>query len=355
MDVAAKLRGAIICADSVQMYRELKIGANAPTPGMFAQVPHLLFQSLPLTTRFSAADYVRAATAAINSLPDNTVPILVGGSGLYLQFLVEGIPVVPQSDLNRRLRIEQELRDVGWFAGLARLRALDPERASNLHDNDFFRLSRAIEILEGEKLSSPLSSKLPAIHKINNHKYAWTCFNLTMNREALCKSLDARCEAMIHQGLLEEVWRIFINDPQMLQTSAARAIGYAQSIAYLQRDPMLESPRQFLEYLEEMQVSTRQYAKRQVTWFKKKQYFENLNVTTTSSEDAAQRIISAFEQNTESEPQEFEDHQQKPLLGRQKKLLPNTRLTIFTSQSKIVSFLSATRLRITSMISNKLP
>ena len=254
LDLAKALNGSIICCDSVQLYRGFDVGSAKPTKAEQSQVPHLLFDEFSWNENCDAAIYSLKARESIQrERASGRMPIVVGGTGLYLRALLgesfdEDIP----SD--ESLRQELSARDSDDL--FAELKALDPRRAAQLHRNDRFRVVRALEInrLTGAPVREvSVSAAAPRSHVM-----------VFMNpaREVLHERINLRTRQMINDGLLNEVRNLLASgvDPDC---KPMRSIGYKEAVAML-RGELNEG-----ELAEAIATATRQYAKRQVTWFKK--------------------------------------------------------------------------------------
>jgi tRNA dimethylallyltransferase len=264
--LAQRLGGELISCDSVQVYEGLSIGANkTATP-----VPQHLLDVVPWCASHTAADFVERCWAAIREIVGRgRTPILVGGTGFYLDWILYGRPSAPATDPAVLAAVEAELAtDADWDASLRRLQVVDAEYASIVMRNDYYRLKRALVVhrMTGQPLSSFKSR-----NKANSLEIDWRCFYLThTDRRALMTHLDARCETMVQRGLVKEVVQLkrkgFTTDYQ-----AGRAIGYKETLDFLSRlagkSKTEERDQIVQEYLAEFQGQTRQYTRRQEKWF----------------------------------------------------------------------------------------
>lgn len=277
--LAKALNGELLSCDSVQVYRELYIGANKWTPREDDPPQHLV-NLVSWKDGFTSADFYGACQAKIHEVLDKgRVPILVGGTGFYLEWLMHGRPASPPTDLGAMLKVEQDIaQDGSWEQSLERLRGVDPEYANKLMSNDYYRLKRALSVYYA--LGKPLSS----FTRYGSRKMAdieWHAFYLTADREYLARRIDTRCIEMLMQGLLGEVWQL---RKQGLRADcpAGRAIGYAECLAFFDQiekvtsRPLNESDeakRLLTELVEHLQNATRQYSRRQETWYVKRKDF----------------------------------------------------------------------------------
>lgn len=275
--LAQRLHGELVSCDSVQVYRGLTIGANkTPTD----PIPQHLIDVLDWRdgAAYTAADFWQQCWEKVREVVGRgAVPILVGGTGFYLDWIVRGRPSAPPTDPHVLGTIEEELRgDAGWEASLARLQRVDPEYANAMMANDYYRLKRALVVhrMTGRPLSS-FKERTPSPRTGSSAEIEiemdWRCFYLTTDdRIALLHHIDRRCEEMIRRGLIQEVQQLC---KQGFSTNhqAGRAIGYQETLSFLLRvarvDDDAERDRILLEYIKEFQSQTRQYTRRQEKWF----------------------------------------------------------------------------------------
>jgi len=253
--IAAGRPAEIIGADAMQVYRGMDIGTAKLPLGARRGVPHHLIDILPPTAEYSVAEYQQAARGRIEALQaDGVVPILVGGSGLYVSSVVQDF-AFPARDEAVRARLEAELDAEGSIALHARLSTRDPAAAERVDPANGRRIVRALEVVE---LAGAFTPGLP------EDRPPWqesVTIGLGLERAQLVARLDARAEAMWRDGLLAEVQAL--RDGPGLGRTAARAIGYAQALAELAG----ELGR--AEAMQQTQLLTRRYARRQVSWFRR--------------------------------------------------------------------------------------
>ncbi len=250
---ASGLETEIVNADAMQLYRGMDIGTAKVPESERRGIPHRLFDVLEPHEEASVARYQREARTVIaDAIARGAVPILVGGSGLYVSSVVYDFRF-PGTDPGIRARLEEELAERGPGALHARLRESDPEAAEAIGPRNARRLVRALEVIE--LTGEPFGSGLP------EEGGTWrptVLVGLRLEREKLVPRLDARVERMWEAGLVDEVARL---RPAGLGTTASRAIGYAQALAQL--DGRLDRGAAIAE----TQALTRRYARRQVSWF----------------------------------------------------------------------------------------
>ena len=257
--LAQRLNGEILALDSMSLYRRMDIGTAKPDADERAAVPHHLIDILEPWEEFTVADYVtRAEQTCREIVGRGRTPIFVGGTGLYLRSLLRGVFEGPPADWDFRRELEAQARDhpPDWLH--QQVAAVDPPTASRLHPSDRRRLIRALEIqhLTGQPASGQQQEQpLPEAER-PRHVY-W----LHPPRDWLYQRIDRRVESMISAGLVEEVRRL-LADPRGLSRTARQALGYKEMIDHL------EGRCSLAEGVETLQRRTRQFAKRQHTWFR---------------------------------------------------------------------------------------
>jgi tRNA dimethylallyltransferase len=257
--LAAELDGEVVCADSRQVFRELEIGTGKPTPGARAARPHHLFDALGLGEAASAGWYARAAREACACIhAGGRVPVLVGGSGLYLRAARSGLAPTPPADAGVRERLRGELAAEGLEALRARLAALDPEAATRLAPGDAQRTLRALEVAlaSGRSLSWwHRQERAPAVAG------EWRAIEIVVSPRELGRRIAGRTQWMFDRGLVEET-RALLAGGSGQALRALRAVGYDEAIALI--EGRLSRPAAE----ERTNQRTRQLAKRQRTWFR---------------------------------------------------------------------------------------
>jgi tRNA dimethylallyltransferase len=266
--IALALRhgGEIVSADSRQVYRGMDIGTAKPSPDKLAAVPHHLLDVRNPDESFSLTDYVALARAAIADIhARGRLPILAGGTPLYLNAVVEGWRVSPAPpDLALRARLEQEVAAHGLATLEARLAAVDPVVAGRARGNAR-RVVRALEVytLTGQPMSAQ-ERKEPPPYRI------WHAV-LTLDRAALHARIDARVERMVAAGLVEEV-RALLERGYAPGLPALSGIGYAEIVAYLRGEGTLP------DAVARIKTNTHRYVRHQETWFRRNHAAERFDV-----------------------------------------------------------------------------
>lgn len=253
----------MVSADSQQLYRGLDVGTAKPTGEERAAVPHHLIDVAEPGEGWDAARFVRAADEAIAGIAARgRVPLVVGGTGLYLRALLHGVVEAPGRDPELRSRLEEEARRAGRPAVHARLAAVDPEAAARIRPNDLVRIVRALEIAASGRTQSERFKE----HAFAPDRYRATIFALDPPREELHRRIDARVEAMFAGGLLEEARALIERFGDGLPEKLP--IGYTAAVAVVRGEcPLPEAIRR-------VQAETRQYARRQVMWLRRERGVE---------------------------------------------------------------------------------
>ena len=255
--LAERLDGEIVSADSMQIYRGLDIGTAKPTPEEQARIPHHLIDALDITEPMDASRFVRMADAAIGEIRNRgRNPIVVGGSGLYLKALFYGLDDLPPGDPELRKRLEAEFTGTDGAERLRhRVEELDPAAAAKAAGNPR-RLLRALEVrlLTGEPLSAQQKSPGQLRHPVRAWRLEW-------NREVLHQRIEYRTDQMLRSGWVDEAKALIARG--LLETPTARqALGYSLIAEHLAGKLNCQRLR------EKLSIATRQYARRQETWFR---------------------------------------------------------------------------------------
>lgn len=259
LELAKRIGAEIISLDSMALYRGMDIGTAKPTCEERQAVPHQLVDVLEPHEEYSLAQYLDAAWQAIRAIRERGREVLfVGGTPLYLKGLLRGVFEGPAADWELRQRLEEEANRQGPGYLHRRLAEIDPASATWLHPNDTRRLIRAIEVYE--KTGQPIS-QLQQQFKTGRKAEEGRVFVLDWPREQLYARINRRVDQMFAAGLVEET-RELLDRPLPLSKTASQAVGYREVIAYLQGRQGLP------ETIELVKTHTRQFAKRQWTWFR---------------------------------------------------------------------------------------
>lgn len=260
LEVADKFNGEVVNADSMQLYRGMDIGTAKLSLSERNSIPHHLLDILSVSEDASVAQYQSLARAAIDEIRGRSkAAVVVGGTGLYIKSIIDEMNF-PETDPAIRKKLEDEAEIVGAAGLYARLKEVDPEAASAIEPANTRRIIRALEVIEvtGEPYSANLPSDTSLRYPDAHH------FGLAMERSSLAPRIEARVHRMWEKGLIAEVENL-ISEGLLLGTTAQRAIGYAQVLSVLAGE-ITET-----QAIEETIVATRQYVRRQETWFKRDQ------------------------------------------------------------------------------------
>jgi tRNA dimethylallyltransferase len=248
LKTALALNGEIINADSIQTYRHFDVGSGKPSREMRAMVPHHLVDILSPDEHFSFWDYNLAARQAISDVSSRgKLPIICGGTGLYIKAVMENLDGGVKGDEQLRAELVKLSKDELY----ARLKALDPATAKKIHPNDTYRVLRGVE-----NAMLPLPKKIPQKKQIYDAEY----FVLTAPKSVIYEKIGTRVEKMFEAGWIDEVGGI-LDLGFSVDCKPFKSVGYRQIVRHLAGD----IPRENLA--EEVKKSTRNYAKRQMTWF----------------------------------------------------------------------------------------
>lgn len=287
LELARQLRAEIVALDSMTLYRGMDIGTAKPTVDERATVPHHLFDVLDPHEDFSVAEYLAAAERCIREIMSHgNTPLFVGGAGLYLRSLLRGVFDGPAADLTLRSQFDAEAERLGPAALHARLAQVDPPTAARLHPHDTRRVVRALEVqqLTGRPLSTQQTESPVAAEYRPQHVY-W----LDPPRDWLHERINQRVMQMLSLGLVDEVKRLR-SSPLGLGRTAQQALGYKEVLAWLD-----QGDKSLATLIATLQNRTRQFAKRQVTWFRNMPECRAVAVLRgDSAADVANRVMSGL-------------------------------------------------------------
>lgn len=260
IELAQKFNGEIISGDSMQIYEQLNIGTAKATPQERAMAKHYLVDCVPITQPYTVSDFQKQARAHIEQITAaGKVPIIVGGTGLYIEALLYNFSLggTKDTDLVYRQQLEKEAALNEPLYLWERLKTIDPQAAEKIHPNNQKRVIRALEVYH--TTGEPFSAYQTAVEK-PEPLYDAYLIGLETERATLYARINERVLLMMKQGLLDEAKWLY--EQQIPTVQAAQGIGYKELFPYFDGSQTLES------CVEKIQQHSRQYAKRQLTWFK---------------------------------------------------------------------------------------
>lgn len=259
ISLAKKINGEIVLCDSMQIYKEMDIGSAKPTVEEMQEIKHYLVDFVSPEKRYSVSEYKEDASKAIEEIINKgKTPIIVGGTGLYLNSLIYNIQYNEMEvDLNYRRELEKEAEEYGLEVLYNRAKEIDPEAMEKVSANDKKRITRVLEIYNATgrnktELEKKSRKEVP---------YNYLIFGINMERSILYDRINKRVDIMLEQGLIEEVKNL-INKYSNMPT-AMQGLGYKEVKEFLDGNISKE------EMIEKIKMETRRYAKRQITWFKR--------------------------------------------------------------------------------------
>jgi len=288
-DVACRIASCIPCeiisCDSMQIYREITIANNKPGPQTLREFPHHLVDILSITEEFDVARFDELAQAAIRDVQSRgKVPLVVGGSGMYMQVLLDGIFKGGIKNENLRKDLKEQARQHGNQYIYDKLIAVDPVAAGKIHPNDVRRVVRALEIA--------MTEQVPISEMQKNRQGLWGHFDISLfalNRERaeLYRRIDARVDEMFRQGLVDEIGAL---KNMAWSLTAGKIIGVPEVQKILRSECTVDEAK------EAMALNTRRLAKRQLTWFRKDKRLEWIDIAPgVETALAAERIMHIYQ------------------------------------------------------------
>ncbi|MBD3376448.1 tRNA (adenosine(37)-N6)-dimethylallyltransferase MiaA [candidate division KSB1 bacterium] len=284
LEIAQTLGGEIVSADSRQIYRYMDIGTAKPTFDERAVVPHHFIDTKDPDELYSAGEYGRDARAVIQDLlQKDIVPVVVGGSGFYIRALVDGLFAPEISDHEVKEKWRRRLVTKGREAVFAELERVDPRTAERLHINDTQRIVRALEVYE--LTGKPISQFQEGQEEPADFEPVF--IGLERDRSELVQRIEQRVDLMMDQGLMQEV-QALLEKGFSPDVNALATVGYQEVVAYLQGE------YDFEEMVEQIKIHTRQYSKRQMTWFRRDLRVNWLNLTGMAREEQIQAVFQIW-------------------------------------------------------------
>ncbi len=281
VEIAKRYDGEVISADSMQIYTDMDIASAKASPEEQQGIPHHLMNFLDPSESFSVADWVKmAGECADDILRRGNTPVICGGTGLYISSFVDNLRFdESECDYEFREEMRKFAEENGAAALLERLRGIDPETAGALHENNVSRIIRALEVY---KTTGHTISDAKRASRAEPSPYSFILLTLDFeNREQLHERINRRVDSMVSAGLEREARRCF---EQNNRPTAAQAIGCKELYPYFRGEKSLE------ECVEELKLRTRQYAKRQLTWFRRDDRFHRIIIRPG---DGSPEVVSA--------------------------------------------------------------
>ena len=268
IDLATHFNTEIISCDSRQFYKEMNIGTAKPSQNEMKKIKHHLVSNISINKNYNISQFTYDADIILKSiLHKKNIAILVGGSGLYIESLIFGIDQIPEASMDLRNKLNNDLKNYGIKFLQDRLKKIDPEIFDKIDIKNPRRVIRALEIcLLSKKKYSQIIDKTK-----KTPKYDFLCIGLDCNREELYEVINKRVDSMVTNGLVTEVKSLY----KFRKNNALNTIGYKEIFEYIEGNNSLENS------IEKIKINSRRYAKRQLTWFRSKNYvkwFEKPNL-----------------------------------------------------------------------------
>jgi len=285
IELAKLVDGEIISADARQIFKLIDIGTAKPTPEQLSEVPHHLVDMVSLDEEMSAGRFAELARKTADEIfARRHIPIIVGGSGLYLRALIDGLFDAPPVDPEIRKKLRGRFREKGAEKLLVELQQVDPDAAQNLIPQNYKRIIRALEVYysSGKKISE-LRKEHPSVSNFETVQ-----FGISFERKSLYRRIENRVDEMIKRGLVDEVREILRRgfDPKL---NSLQTTGYMETISFLQ------GKINFQDMVSLIKMNTRRYAKRQMTWFRKDKRIIWIEADGKNPREIAEEIKERFE------------------------------------------------------------
>ena len=278
IEVARRIGAEIVSVDSMMVYRRMDIGTAKPSREVRAEIPHHCIDIVEPSESFSVARYLTFADEAIDKISSAGKPVLlVGGSALYIKAVSEGLFEGPGANPDIRQALKARAAAEGLSALHAELTRVDPDAARRISPRDEKRIIRALEVYE---LTGEPISRLQQQWDSQRLRYDCVFIGLRRPKEEINRRINARVKEMIRKGLRDEVAAL-LAEPKGLSDQASQALGYAEMIEHLKGKYTLE------QAIERIKINTRQFAKRQRTWFR---HFRNVQWIDIQEDDTIEKV-----------------------------------------------------------------
>jgi tRNA dimethylallyltransferase len=281
LELSKKIPLEAISCDSMQVYKEINIASSKPTEKILKKVPHHLINTVSVNREYNVADFRRATLKAIKQIHQkNKIPLIVGGSGLYMSVILDGIFNGAQKDSGLRMRLQKEADKFGSRQLYDRLKNVDPQAAAKIHPHDLKRLIRALEVYElTKKPISNLQNKRNGIWG----KFDIRIFGLMRNRDKLYERINQRVDQMFKKGVLKEIKSV-LDKPVSL--TASYCLGVKEIKGFLEGQYDLAEAQCLIKQ------NSRRYAKKQLTWLRKDKRINWIKVSDEERpRDIAKKIL----------------------------------------------------------------
>lgn len=283
LELAKIINGEIISCDSMQVYKELNIISDKIPKSIRKRIPHHLIDIVSIKDNYNVSDFSKQALKAIRKIHEKgKMPLIVGGSGLYMKVMLDGVFEEGKSDIKIRRRLYNLAKKYGNNYLFKRLEKIDPEAAVKIHPHDLRRIVRALEVYE--TTNKPISQMQKQACGISKD-YDIKLFGLNINRDKLYDNINRRVDEMFEKGLVGEVKRAL---KKKLSLTAARIIGIREIRDFLNSKYPEERAREL------MKRNTRHYAKRQLTWFRKEKRIRWIEIGEKKPVSVARKIKSCL-------------------------------------------------------------
>ena len=287
IEIAKRFNGEIVSADSMQIYKTMDIATAKPDEAEMQGIPHHLIGIIEPDEEFSVAEYKTRAIKAIDDIISRgKMPIVVGGTGFYIDTLMNNTEFLDYVKSDIRTVLERRNEEEGAEKLLQELSEVDPVTAEKLHINDTKRIIRALEVYYS---TGKTISEQRELSHLTESPYSWCLIGLNAdNRQCLYDRINLRVDIMLENGLLDEARSFFSSE---VSHTAVQAIGYKEL------KPFLDGQKSLDDAVEKLKMETRRYAKRQLTWFRR---YENINWFMTdrySKDELINRVSALIEEN----------------------------------------------------------
>ncbi len=278
IQLAKKIDGEIVSADSMQIYEDMDVGTAKPSIEEMEGIKHYLIGNVSPTVRYSVANFKKDAINAINEIiQKGKTPIIVGGTGLYVDSLVQGIEYDDtEIDLEYRNQLEEVAKEHGLDYLYNKAIQIDPTAMEKISNNDKKRIFRVLEIYHATGKTKTMQEYES---KQKENPYDYKVFAIDMDREKLYERINKRVDIMIANGLVDEVKKLISKYSEL--PTAIQGLGYKEVVLYLNNEITYD------EMVEKIKLETRHYAKRQLTWFRR-----NKDITWINGLDNIQNNVN---------------------------------------------------------------